>query len=71
MKNKDELIHKLIFSDENQFVLDIGDYTEDIYNYENFIDGIKDILRKSKVSIIKTDITVNSTGVIWKIKIRK
>jgi len=48
MKSKDELVYDLIFSDKNEFVIDVGEYISDIYKYDEFIDEIKQILQKSK-----------------------
>jgi hypothetical protein len=71
MKNKDNLVYDLIFSEKNQFTIDVGDYISDIYKYGDFVDEIKDILRKSKVSIITNSVDVDSKTVIWKLKVRK
>ena len=48
MKNKDELVYDLIFSEKNNYVIDVGEYITDIYKYDEFIDDIKQILHKSK-----------------------
>jgi protein associated with RNAse G/E len=71
MKDKDKLIYDLIFSDGENFQIDVGEYIDDIYKYDEFIDDIKNILRKSKVSIIKNSIDFNSKGVRWNLKVRK
>jgi hypothetical protein len=71
MKQKDDLIYDLIFSESMDFTIDIGDYITDIYKYDEFVDEIKEILRKSKVSIITNSIDVNSKTVTWKLKVRK
>lgn len=71
MKDKDKLIFDLIFSDIEEFVIDVGDYIDDIYKYDEFVGDLKDVLRKSKVSIIKNSIDVNSKGVKWRLKVRK
>ncbi len=71
MKQKDDLIYDLIFSESIDFTIDIGDYITDIYKYDEFVDEIKEILRKSKVSIITNSIDVNSKTVTWKLKVRK
>lgn len=71
MKSKDDLIYDLIFSEKEDFVIDIGNYIPDIYKYGDFVDEIKDILRKSKVSIITNSVDVDSKTVIWKLKVRK
>lgn len=71
MKDRDKLIFDLIFSDIEEFDINIGDYIYDIYKYDEFISDLKDVLRKSKVSVIKNSIDVNSKGVKWKLKVRK
>jgi hypothetical protein len=71
MKQKDDLIYDLIFSESMDFTIDIGDYITDIYKYDEFVDEIKEILRKSKVSIITNSIDVDSKTVTWKLKVRK
>lgn len=71
MKSKDDLIYDLIFLEKEDFIIDIGNYIPDIYKYGDFVDEIKDILRKSKVSIITNSVDVDSKTVIWKLKVRK
>jgi hypothetical protein len=71
MKVKDDLIYDLIFSEGEDFVINVGEYITDIYKYDDFIDEMKQILRKSKVSIITSSVEVDSKGVIWKLKVRK
>lgn len=71
MKKKDELIYDLIFSKEDQYIIDVGDYIINICDYVDFIDDVKQILKKSKVIIISNSINVNNKGVIWKLKVRK
>jgi len=71
MKTKEELIYDLIFSDISEYIIDVGEYIDDIYKYDVFVDDIKEVLRKSKVSIINHSIDVDSKTVIWKLKVRK
>ena len=71
MKLKDDLIYDLIFSDNEDFTISVGEYMSNIYKYDEFIDEVKDILRKSKVSIITNSVEVDSKGVIWRLKVRK
>jgi len=71
MKKKDELIYDLIFSENEDFVIDVGAYIPDIYKYDEFVDEIKEILRKSKVSIITNSLDVDSKTVTWKLKVRR
>ncbi len=71
LKDKDELIYDLIFSNRNEFVIDIGEYIQDLYKFDEFISEIKEILKRSKVSIVKNSVDVDSKSVIWKLKVKK
>jgi len=71
MKNKEDLIYDLIFSENIDYNIDVGEYIVDIYKYGVFVDDIKEVLRKSKVSVLSQSIDVDSKTVIWKLKIRK
>lgn len=71
MKPKEPLIYDLIFSESTEYVINIGEYITDIYKYDDFIDEVKQILRKSKVSIVNNSIDVDSKTVIWKLKVKK
>ena len=71
MKSKEDLIYDLIFSEQEDYKIDVGEYIVDIYKYDEFVDSIKEVLRKSKVSIITHSIDVDSTTVTWKLKVRK
>lgn len=71
MKKTDDLIYDLIFSKETYFLIDISDYIEDIYQYENFIIKLREILKKSKVYIVKNEVLVDSKTVMWELKVRK
>ncbi len=71
MKNKDELIYDLIFSEKTDYGIDIADYTEDIYKYEDFVTEIKKVLKKSKVKIIKSEVKLDSKTAIWQLKVNK
>jgi hypothetical protein len=68
---KDKLIYDLIFSESNDFRIDISDYIADIYRYDKFIDEIKKVLKKSKVSIIREKTNLDTNSVIWEIKVSK
>jgi TPP-dependent 2-oxoacid decarboxylase len=70
-KKEDELIYDLIFSEKENFKIDISEYISDIYKYEEFIDKIKKILKKSKVKIIISDTLMSSKTVIWELKVKK
>jgi len=69
--SKEKLIYDLIFGEETEFIIDVGNYVENLYKYDDFIDEIKEVLRKSKVSILSNSIDVDSKTVTWKLKVRK
>jgi hypothetical protein len=71
MRNREDLIYDLIFSENFDYCINIQEYIEDIYRYDKFIEEIKDVLKKSKVSIIKEKIDLESTNVIWNLKVKK
>ena len=71
MKKEDDLIYNLIFSEKESFKIDISEYISDIYQYEDFIDKIKKILKKSKVKIIISETLMSSKTVIWELKVKK
>lgn len=71
MKDRDDLIYDLIFSEQNDFDINVSEYIDNIYKYESFIKEIKDVLKKSKVSIIKEGIDLSPTNVIWFLKVKK
>ena len=56
LKDKDELIYDLIFSSRNEFIIDIDEYIQDLYKFDEFISEIKEILKRSKVSIVKNSV---------------
>jgi len=71
VKKTDDLIYDLIFSDETYYLIDISNYIKDIYQYDTFISNIREVLKKSKVRIIKSDVKLDSKTVIWKLKVKK
>ncbi len=71
MNKTDDLIYDLIFSNETNYLIDISDYIKDIYQYDNFISNIREVLKKSKVKIIKSDVKLDSKTVIWELKVKK
>lgn len=71
MNKTDDLIYDLIFSNETYYSIDISDYIKDIYQYDSFISDIREVLKKSKVKIIKSDVKLDSKTVIWEIKVKK
>ncbi len=71
VRDRDDLIIDLIFSKETDYVIDIGDYIQDIYNFDEFVSEIKTILKRSRVSIVKNSVDVNNKTVMWKLKVKK
>jgi len=71
MEKRDKLIYDLIFSDKCDFKIDVGEYVVDIYQYDIFVYEVRDILRKSKVTVLNHSIDVDSKTVIWKLKVKK
>jgi hypothetical protein len=71
LRDKDELIYDLIFSETTEYEIRVDEYISDIYKYDRFVDEVKDILKKSKVEIVKEKITVESSSVLWRIKVSK
>jgi hypothetical protein len=71
VKKTDDLIYDLIFSDETYYLLDISNYIKDIYQYDTFISDIREVLKKSKVKIIKSDVKLDSKTVSWELKVKK
>jgi hypothetical protein len=71
MKNREDLIYVLIFSENLDYNINIAEYIEDIYKYDKFIEDIKGVLRKSKVSVIKEKIDLETENVIWNLKVKK
>lgn len=71
MKSKDDLIYDLIFSDKSQYEIDVSEYIEDIYKYEDFILDIKQVLKKSKVKILKSEVKTDPKTAVWELKVTK
>ena len=71
MKNKNEIIYDLIFSEKFDYEIDMSNYIEDIYKYEDFVTEIKKVLKKSKVKIIKSEVKLDSKTAIWQLKVNK
>ena len=71
MKDRDDLIYDLIFSDKLQYKIDESEYVSDIYKYEEFVTDIKKVLKKSKVSIIKSSVLLDSKTATWDLKVKK
>ncbi len=71
MDKKQDLIYHLIFDEQTNHLIDLGEFVDDIYRYDDFVDEIRDILRKSKVTIAKSSIKVDSKTAIWDLKLKK
>lgn len=71
MKNRDDLIYDLIFSDNVQYKIDVSEYVSDIYKYEEFVTEIKKVLKKSKVSIVRSSVLLDSKTATWELKVKK
>lgn len=71
MKSTDDLIYDLIFNESTEFKIDIADYIEDIYQYEDFVADMKGVLKKSKVKIVKSSVDIDSKTAIWNLKVKK
>jgi hypothetical protein len=41
VKDKEELIYDLIFSEKLEYKIDIADYVDDIYQYDDFVEDMK------------------------------
>ena len=71
MEKREELIYDLIFSDKTIYLIDLGDYIDDIYRYDDFVEEIKIILKKSKVRILKSSVKVTIATATWELKLKK
>jgi len=71
MSLKEELIYDLVFSEECHYILDLSKYVDNIYEYEYLMDEIKIVLKKSKITIVKSTVKVDSKTAIWELKLRK
>ncbi len=71
MKNKEDLIYDLIFSEKEEYKIDISNYIEDIYQYDEFVSEIKKVLKKSKVKIIKSSVKTDPKTAVWELKVIK
>lgn len=71
MKNKDDLIYNLIFSDMDDFYIDIDNYIDDINDCDLFVREIKSILKKSKVKIVYNNLSVDDQSIMWNIKVKR
>jgi hypothetical protein len=71
VKEIDSLIYDLIFSEKTEFKINVAEYIQDIYRYEDFINEIRLILKKSKVTIHSTQVLITDVSVVWQLKVSK
>jgi len=71
VKNRNDLLYDLIFSEQTTFQIDIAEYVQDIYKNEDFVSDIKKILKKSKVAIVLSSISYSSKTAMWELKVKK
>ncbi len=71
VRDKEDLIFDLIFSENLDYKIDIAEYVDDIYQYDDFVEEMKIILKKSKVKIVKSVVAVDSKTAIWQLKVKK
>ena len=71
MKDREELLVSLIFGEQTEYSINISEYIEELYKYDRFIEEVKSILKKSKVTIIKESLELDKNGPIWTIKVKK
>ena len=67
MKNKEDLIYDLIFSEKSEFDINISEYIGNIYKYESFIKEIKEVLESKfvKFKLNPKDTTPAPNGLIY------
>lgn len=71
MEKKEELIYRLIFGNDADYIIDLGEYVDDIYQYDEFVDEIRSVLRKAKVTVAKSSIKLDSKTAVWELKVKK
>lgn len=71
MDRKSELISNLIFSDQEDFLINTSEYIDEPYKYDRFISETKDILEKSSVRILKERVNLVKEGAIWILKVKR
>ena len=71
MKDKEELIVSLIFGEQTEYSINIAEYLDEVYKYDKFVEEVKFILKKSKVTILKETLEIDKNGPIWTIKVKK
>lgn len=71
IQSREELIYDLIFSEDTDYVIDIGGMISDVHKYDEFIDEIKEVLKKSKVFVVNSSVIVDMKTATWKLKVKK
>jgi hypothetical protein len=71
MDRKSELISNLIFSEQEDFLINTSEYIDEPYKYDRFIMETKDILSKSSVRILKERVNLVKEGAIWILKVKR
>ena len=71
LTNYEKLLYDLIFSNEDEFEINISKYIGDIYEYDKFMEKIEKALSKSEVMILENDVDVKSDEIIWLLKVKK
>ena len=71
VRDKKELIYDLIFSEKLDYKINIADYVDDIYQYDDFVEDMKIVLKRSKVKIVKSVVVVDSKTAMWHLKVKK
>jgi hypothetical protein len=71
VKDKEELIVSLIFGEQTEYSINIAEYLDEVYKYDKFVEEVKFILKKSKVTILKETLEIDKNGPIWTIKVKK
>ena len=71
LTNYEKLLYDLIFSEEDEYEINISKYIEDIYEYDKFMEKVENVLSKSEVMIIDNDVDVKSDEIIWILKVKK
>lgn len=68
---RDALIYDLIFSEKVKFKINIHYYLDNKYDYEDFIEDITEILIKSKVMIVSSEVKILKDDIQWNLTIKK
>jgi hypothetical protein len=71
MDKKSELISNLIFSEQEDFLINTAEYIDEPYKYDRFILETKEILVKSSVKILSERVNLVKEGAIWKLKVKR